>query len=83
MPVAKGKPEYENIFAEWGKAYDNWKPYAKHRMYINEGIAGSGLIIFCGLYAAVGSRAGKTIRQAGGRCQKSGRGSGQTKSCFP
>ncbi len=43
---AKGKPEYESIFAEWGKAYDNWKPYAKHRMYINEGIAGSGLLSF-------------------------------------
>ncbi|MEO6613102.1 MAG: S46 family peptidase [Chitinophagaceae bacterium] len=45
---ANGKPEYTNIFAEWGKAYDAWKPYAKHRMYINEGIAGSPLIAFAG-----------------------------------
>lgn len=43
---AKGKPEYENIFADWGKAYDAWKPYAKHRMYINEGIYGSPLMSF-------------------------------------
>jgi hypothetical protein len=43
---AKGKPEYENIFADWGKAYDAWRPYAKHRMYMNEGIFGSPLIGF-------------------------------------
>jgi hypothetical protein len=43
---AKGKPEYENIFADWGKAYDAWLPYAKHRMYMNEGIYGSPLIGF-------------------------------------
>jgi hypothetical protein len=45
---AKGKPEYANIFGEWSKAYDAWRPYAKHRMYINEGIAGSPLIAFAG-----------------------------------
>jgi hypothetical protein len=43
---AKGKPEFENIFADWGKAYDAWLPYAKHRMYMNEGIYGSPLIGF-------------------------------------
>jgi hypothetical protein len=43
---AKGKPEYESIFADWGKAYDAWRPYAKHRMYMNEGIYGSPLIGF-------------------------------------
>lgn len=43
---AKGKPEYENLFAEWGKAYDAWRPYAKVRMYMNEGIFGSPLISF-------------------------------------
>lgn len=45
---AKGKSEYENIFTDWGKAYDAWRPYAKHRQYINEGIAGSPLISFAG-----------------------------------
>jgi hypothetical protein len=41
---AKGKPEYETIFADWKKAYDQWRPYAKHRIYINEGILGSPLM---------------------------------------
>jgi Peptidase S46 len=43
---AKGKPAYSTIFEEWGKAYDTWRPYAKNRMYINEGILGSPLIAF-------------------------------------
>jgi hypothetical protein len=43
---AKGKPEYENIFPEWAKTYDEWRKYAKHRMYMNEGILGSPLIAF-------------------------------------
>lgn len=45
---AKGKPEYENIFTDWAKAYDAWRPYAKHRQYINEGINGSPLVAFAG-----------------------------------
>lgn len=43
---AQGKPEFENIFTEWGKAYEDWKPYAKNRQYINEGILGSPLAAF-------------------------------------
>jgi hypothetical protein len=43
---AKGKPGYSTIFEEWGKAYDAWRPYAEHRMYINEGIFGSPLMAF-------------------------------------
>src|SRR5688572_12185135 len=43
---ADGKSEYQGIFAEWGDAYDAWKKYAKHRMYINEGIYGSPLLSF-------------------------------------
>lgn len=45
---AKGKPEFENIFSDWAKAYDAWRPYAKHRQYINEGIMGSPLAAFAG-----------------------------------
>src|SRR5690606_31156384 len=45
---AKGKPEYENIFSDWAKAYDAWKPYALHRVYMNEGIIGSPLIAYAG-----------------------------------
>lgn len=41
---AKGKPEYVNLFSEVKKTYDNWRPYAKHRMYMTEGIYGSPLL---------------------------------------
>lgn len=43
---AADKPDYKNIFTDWGKAYDAWTKYAKHRMFINEGIFGSSLIGF-------------------------------------
>jgi hypothetical protein len=43
---AKGKPEYENIFTDWAKAYDAWRPYAKNRVYWIEGVNGSPLIAF-------------------------------------
>ncbi len=43
---AKGKPEYSNIFSDWEKAYNAWLPYAKHRVYIIEGIFGSPLMAF-------------------------------------
>jgi hypothetical protein len=43
---AKGKPEFENIFSEWEKAYEKWRPYEKHRWFINEGILGSPLLAF-------------------------------------
>jgi hypothetical protein len=46
MNWAKGKPEYENIFTDLAKAYDAWRPYTKHQVYINEGIFGSSLIAF-------------------------------------
>ena len=42
----KDKQSYSAIFEEWGKAYDAWRPYAKHRMYINEGVLGSPLMMF-------------------------------------
>jgi hypothetical protein len=45
---AKGKPEYATIFDEWAKAYEAWRPYSKHRVYINEGIFGSPLLAFAG-----------------------------------
>lgn len=43
---AKGKPQYENIFNDWQKAYAQWEPYARHRMYITEGVLGSPLLAF-------------------------------------
>lgn len=43
---AKGKPEFDNLFPEWEKAYQKWQPYEKHRWHINEGILGSPLLAF-------------------------------------
>jgi hypothetical protein len=43
---ANGKAEYENIFKDWGAAYDAWRPYSKHRVFINEGILGSPLLAY-------------------------------------
>jgi hypothetical protein len=40
---AKGKPEYENIFADYATNYAAWTPYSKMRQYLNEGIMGSAL----------------------------------------
>ena len=43
---AATRPEYQNLFSDWSKAYDAWRPYAKHRVYMSEGIMGSPLIAF-------------------------------------
>lgn len=43
---SKGKPAFESIFTQYEAAYDEWSPYTKHRLYINEGIAGSPLAAF-------------------------------------
>jgi hypothetical protein len=43
---AQGKPDYQNIFNDLQLAYNAWKPYAMHRMYINEGVLGSPLLAF-------------------------------------
>lgn len=48
MQWARGKSSYENIFTDLAKAYDAWRPYVKHQVYINEGIFGSPLIGFAG-----------------------------------
>jgi hypothetical protein len=50
---AKGKPEYQNLLTDWGKAYNAWRPYAEHRQYINEGIFGSPLIAFAATLTSV------------------------------
>jgi hypothetical protein len=44
---ATGKAEYENIFAQFEKVYNDWRPFAQHRQYLNEGVLGSPLIAFC------------------------------------
>ncbi len=41
---AVGKPRYNGLMDAFSKAYDNWRPYAMHRQYINEGIMGCRLL---------------------------------------
>lgn len=43
---AKGKPEYDNLFNNIRAAHDAWRPYAKGRVYLIEGIMGSPLMAF-------------------------------------
>ncbi len=43
---AKDKAEFKNLFTDWAKAYEAWRPYALHRQYMNEGIFGSPLIAY-------------------------------------
>ena len=50
---AKGKPEYENVFADYERAYKEWWPYTKHRLYLNEGILGSPLAAYAASWQAL------------------------------
>lgn len=43
---AKGKPEYDNLFANIKSVHDAWTPYAKGRVYLYEGVLGSPLMAF-------------------------------------
>src|SRR5690606_34290892 len=40
---ALDKKEYDNLFAEIKQNYDQWRPYAKSRVYLLEGVLGSPL----------------------------------------
>ncbi|MFL9481483.1 S46 family peptidase [Chitinophagaceae bacterium LWZ2-11] len=44
---AKGKADYENIFSDYERNYNEWLPNAKQRQYLNEGILGSPLMAYC------------------------------------
>jgi hypothetical protein len=43
---AAGKPEYAGLFEKYEQAYKEWWPYARHRIYLNEGILGSPLAAY-------------------------------------
>ncbi len=46
MAWAKGKTAYENIFTDYGKNYNEWRPYAMQAVYMREGIMGSPLLAY-------------------------------------
>ena len=64
---ANEKPEYENIFKDWSRVYEEWRPYSKQRVYINEGILGSPLIAFAGSLQQVENA---LVKQNGGDSKK-------------
>jgi len=43
---AVGKTEYDGLFEKFEAAYQAWWPYARHRIYMNEGILGSPLAAY-------------------------------------
>ncbi|CAL1521003.1 S46 family peptidase [Chitinophaga sp. MM2321] len=50
---AQDKPEFASILPDYAAAYKAWSPYAKHRVYINEGILGSPVAGFASTLLAV------------------------------
>jgi hypothetical protein len=40
----KNKPEFQDVLSDYEKNYAAWKPYAKQRVYLYEGILGSSLM---------------------------------------
>jgi hypothetical protein len=60
---ASDKPEYASIFSDWEKAYDAWRPYSKHRVYLIEGILGSPLMAFASSLQQVENA---LVKQGGG-----------------
>lgn len=65
---ADNKPEYDRLFQDWSKAYDQWRPYSMHRVYLTEGILGSPLMSFAAslqsLENALAKPGGGDIRKA-------------------
>ncbi len=64
---AKDKPEFENIFSDWPKAYDEWRPYSKYRVYLTEGVLGSPLIAFA---SSLQRLENALVKQGGGDINK-------------
>lgn len=50
---AAGKPEFENVTADYTKNYEAWRPYAKHRTYMLEGILGSPVLAHASTWIGV------------------------------
>lgn len=64
---AENKPDYEHVLADWAKAYDSWRPYSKHRVFLAEGIFGSPLMTFA---SSLQELENVMVRPGGGNIQK-------------
>jgi hypothetical protein len=58
---AKGKPAYENIFSDFQKIYDAWRPLSAHKVFMAEGVTAPSLVkMAAGLRSLEGAlKAGK------------------------
>jgi hypothetical protein len=64
---AQNQPDFENLFRDWSRAYDDWRPYSEHRVYLNEGILGSPLVAFA---ASLQQVENALVKQGGGNIKK-------------
>jgi len=76
---AQDKPEFEHLFTDWAKAYDDWRPYSKHRVFLNEGIFGSPLIAFASTLQEVENA---LVKPGGGDIKKALRAAGEARKNF-
>ena len=65
--TSSDKPEFKNILSDWQKAYDAWRAYSMHRVYINEGVLGSPLIALASTLQQVENA---LVKQNGGDIKK-------------
>lgn len=64
---ADDQPAFENVLSDWSKVYDDWRPYSKHRLYLDEGILSSPLIAFAVSLLQVENA---LVKQGGGNIKK-------------
>ena len=76
---ANNKPEFEHLFREWSKTYEQWLPYSMHRVYINEGILGSPLMAFC---ASLQRLEDALVRPGGGDIRKAVQAATEARKAF-
>ncbi|MEO8109995.1 MAG: S46 family peptidase [Ginsengibacter sp.] len=50
---ASNKDEYKDVLSDYQKNYEAWKPYAKERVYVIEGVLGSPLAAYASSLMAV------------------------------
>ncbi|MDR3716124.1 MAG: S46 family peptidase [Puia sp.] len=76
---AEGKPEFENLFTEWAKAYDEWRPYSKQRVYLLEGVLGCHLMAFAATLQQVEN---VLVKQGGGDIKKAVAAASEARKVF-
>lgn len=76
---AADKQEYSHLFSDWAKAYDAWRPYSKHRVYLQEGIFGSPLMAFA---ASLQGLENALVKPGGGDIKKALRAADETRKTF-